>query len=89
MWRDEALLLDMLIAARHVRDFASNLSQDGFASDILVQSAVQHQLQIIGEAASKVSEDLRKSHPEVPWTPIIGLRHRLVHDYPRIDLMKV
>jgi uncharacterized protein with HEPN domain len=41
------------------------------------------------EAASKVSRPFRDSHPEISWVRIIGFRHRLVHDYPRIELPKV
>jgi len=43
----------------------------------------------MGEAAGKVSRDFQQAHPEIPWQPIIGLRHRLVHDYPRIGLPKI
>jgi uncharacterized protein with HEPN domain len=42
---------------------------------------VVHHLQIIGEAASKISEALREEHPEVAWGGMIGMRHVLVHDY--------
>jgi uncharacterized protein with HEPN domain len=43
-------------------------------------------LQIIGEAASKLSADLRTAHPEVPWSRIIGMRNVLIHDYLAIDI---
>ena len=46
-------------------------------------------LQVIGEAAGKVSTEYRVLHPEIPWNPIIGLRNRVVHDYPRIELTTV
>jgi uncharacterized protein with HEPN domain len=46
-------------------------------------------LQIIGEAAGRVSDTTRSQHPEVSWHEMIGMRHRLVHDYFRIDLGKV
>ena len=51
----------------------------------MAQYAVSHALQIIGEAAARVSEDTRNSLVDVPWTQLIGLRNRLVHDYGRID----
>jgi len=89
MWRDSALLLDMLLAAREVRTFASGLDWPAFAADRLMQAACQHQLQVIGEAASMVSPEFRAAHAEIDWTRIIGLRHRLVHDYNRIDLAKI
>lgn len=89
MWRDDAYLLDMLIYARRARDMNAGSSLDSFLAEEMRQFATLHVLQIVGEAASKVSPDFRKAHPEIPWERIMGLRHRLVHDYPRIDLPKV
>ena len=51
----------------------------------MAQYAVSHALQIIGEAAARVSDDTRNSVLDVPWTQLIGLRNWLVHDYGRID----
>ena len=84
MWRDHAYLLDMLTAARDARDFAAGLTRDGYEASRLAQYAVSHALQIIGEAAARVSDDTRNSALDVPWTQLIGLRNRLVHDYGRI-----
>jgi uncharacterized protein with HEPN domain len=55
----------------------------------MLQFATQRVLQIVGEAASKVSEEYRQAHPEIPWQQIAAFRHRLVHDYTRIDLARV
>ena len=85
MWRDSALLLDMLLAAREVLQFTSDLTQDQFQADSLRRSGTYYQLQTIGEAASKISPDFKAAHPEIPWPPIIGLRHQLVHNYARIN----
>jgi uncharacterized protein with HEPN domain len=89
MWRDAAYLLDMLIAARRVREFLVRVTQDEFMRSRLHQDAVMRSLQIIGEAARKVLPETKQAHPEIPWHSIIGLRHRLVHDYTRIDVTKV
>jgi uncharacterized protein with HEPN domain len=89
MWRDSALLLDMLLAARKVRTFNAAATWGTFQADEMLQSATEYQLQIVGEAASKVSKEFQVAHPEVPWPKIVGLRHRLVHDYPRIELPKI
>lgn len=89
MWRDNACLLDMLIYARKALIFCEASTLEQFMSDDMLQSATLHVLQIIGEAANKVSADYQNSHPEIPWQKIINLRHRLVHDYPRIELPKV
>jgi uncharacterized protein with HEPN domain len=89
MWRDEHLLLDMLIYARRARDFNAGIDWPRFATDQKLQYATQYALQVIGEAASKVSREFRDAHPEIPWEKISAFRHRLVHDYPRIELPKV
>jgi len=47
---------------------------------------VIHHPQILGEAACRISDELHVSHPEIPWTKIIGMRNILVHDYIGIDL---
>lgn len=48
-----------------------------------------HVIQIVGEAAIKISDDFKSTHPQIPWTAIKGMRHRFVHDYTRIDLPTV
>jgi uncharacterized protein with HEPN domain len=62
-------------------EFTSNHSRQEFESDIKNWSATCYQLQIIGEAASKVSSDCKAVHTEIPWRKIVGLRHHLVHNY--------
>ena len=89
MWRDEALLLDMLLSARKALRFTDGMDWSRFQSDELVQNAVMHVIQVIGEASSKVTDAFKTAHPEVPWPAIVGMRHRLVHDYTRIDLPTV
>lgn len=86
MQRDDAYLLDMLLAARRAAQHASGIEREPFASSLLHQDAVIHQLHIIGEAARKVSEDEKKKHPYIDWPGIIGMRHRLVHDYRNIRI---
>lgn len=89
MWRDDAYLLDILIAARKVLRYVQGISWDTFQSDTLLQDAVMRNLQIIGEAAQRVSKELKEKHPEIAWAPMAGMRNRLVHEYFRIDLEKV
>lgn len=89
MWRDDAYLLDMLLAARKVREFTEKATWDQFETDDLTQNAVMRQIQIIGEAARKVSVQYQQEHPEIPWKGIIGMRHRLVHEYFNIIPQRV
>lgn len=91
MWRDEAYLLDILIliAARHAKEFITSMSREDFERSKLHQDAVMRNLEIIGEAASKISLETRNALPQIPWSDIIGMRNRLIHEYFRIDLQKV
>ncbi|MBN2020137.1 MAG: DUF86 domain-containing protein [Sedimentisphaerales bacterium] len=81
MWRDDAYMLDMLLAARKAQKFTYNVNWEQFKADDLLQNAVMHQIQIIGEAARKISQQYKDSHPEISWQGIIGMRNRLVHEY--------
>jgi len=81
MWRDDAYVLDMLLAARKVLEFTRGVNWERFERDELVQNAVMRQIQIIGEAARSLSPEYRSEHPEVPWRDIVGMRNRLVHEY--------
>ena len=89
MRRDEAYLLDILIAARQAIEFVEGLTWEEFVASDLHQSAVVRALEIIGEAASRVSQDMRDAYPELPWPQMIGMRHRLIHEYFRVDLATV
>jgi uncharacterized protein with HEPN domain len=79
--RDEAYLLDILIAARKVRRFTEGLSYQQFCTHEMVQSAVIREFQVIGEAVRLLSDEFKTTHPAIDWTAIIGMRNRLVHEY--------
>lgn len=83
---DESRLLDILLASRAARGFVAGLSHDEFVGDDRTQSAVCLKLEIIGEAARTITQRFKDAHPEIPWARIVGLRHRIVHEYFRLDL---
>lgn len=87
--RDAALLLDMLLAARDARSFVEGLDEAAFFASRLHQNAVIRSVEVIGEAAGKVSAATQADHPEIPWRDITGMRHRLIHGYGdvRLDLV--
>jgi uncharacterized protein with HEPN domain len=89
MWRDDAYLLDMLLATRKVQQFTQGVTWNQFQDDEMLQNAVMRLIQIVGEAARKVSPEFKQAHPEIPWQGIIGMRNRLVHDYFRIESSRV
>lgn len=89
MWRDAAHLLDMLIAAKETIEFSRGLTWEEFRGSSLHQHAIAKALENIGEAARKVSEEMKTEHPEIPWVQIVSLRHRIAHDYFRLDLVRM
>jgi len=89
MQRDEGYLLDMLLAARTVHEYTAGVTDEDFSTNGMLRDAVMRQIQIIGEAARCVSKPFRDAHPEIPWQDIIGMRHRLVHHYFRIQVTLV
>ncbi len=89
MPRDDAYLLDILIAARKALAFVEGMTWEAFVESELHQSAVMRPLEIIGEAASHVSEATRQAHSQIPWAEMIGMRHRLIHEYFRVDVKVV
>ncbi len=89
MRRDEAYLLDMMLAARKALRHIDRLNWAEFESSELHQDAVLHSLEIIGEAARRVSQEFQDRHPEIPWKDMAGMRNRLVHEYFRINLAAV
>ena len=85
MRSDRERLLDILEAIERI-DAHKKLPRSDFDTDELLQVWFVHYLQIIGEAASRLSEEMRTQHPEVPWGQMIGMRHILVHGYFEVDL---
>lgn len=81
---DRVYLWDMLTAARAVVSFTHGRSLIEYEGDLLLRSAVERQIEIIGEAARRVSKELQEAHPEIPWRPIQAQRHVLAHDYGEI-----
>lgn len=84
--RDAALLLDMLLAGRDALSFVEGLTEAAFLASRLHQNAVIRSLEIIGEAAGKVSAETQAAHPEIPWREVTGMRHRLIHGYGEVRL---
>ena len=89
MPRDDAHLLDILKAARLAIEFKGPAEKAEFLEDAKTQSAVLHQLLIIGEAVKRMSPEFRTAHPEVPWRLIAGTRDKLNHFYEGVELEEV
>jgi len=85
MRREELYLRDIVEAAGHIAGFIQGMDHSGFQESELVRSAVVQKLSLIGEAAARVSEQLRDGHPEIPWPKIVAFRNILIHSYFGID----
>lgn len=85
MRSDEERLRDIAEAIERI-DRYTKAGRHAFDSDELIQNWVVHHLQIIGEAARRLSEEWKAAHPDIPWRAIVGMRHILVHSYFEIDL---
>ncbi len=76
----------MLDAAKEARSFASGKKRSDLDNNRQLALALVKDIEIIGEAASKVSQETRTKHPAIPWLDIINMRNRLIHAYFDIDL---
>jgi uncharacterized protein with HEPN domain len=82
---DTSYLADMLSFAREVLTFTEGRSFSNYKTDVALRRSVERATELIGEAASNVSDARRAAHPEIPWRKIIGQRNVLIHDYGDVD----
>jgi uncharacterized protein with HEPN domain len=87
--RDPANLWDMLEAAKRIQLFLKDQTFEDFLRNEMLRAAVERNLEIIGEAARRLSEELRQEHPGIPWRRIIALRNVLIHEYDDIDFKEI
>jgi len=76
----------MLDYAREAVDLASSRRRTDLDTDRIFRFAMTHLVEIVGEAASRVSQAFRADHQGIPWKGIVGLRNRLIHGYSEVDL---
>jgi|SRR5712671_1706883 len=86
---DAAILIDIAHAAQLVVKFVGGVEQTAFETDEMRQSAVLHQILVIGEAVKRLSPEVRSGNPEIPWASMAGMRDRLIHAYDTVDLEEV
>jgi len=82
-WR--VLVQDMIDHSRYARAHAAGLDEAAFVADLKTVHAVTRCVEIIGEAARSIPQDIRDRSPEIPWSQIVGTRHILAHHYGRVD----
>ena len=87
MQKDDLIRMrHMLDAARNALTFVAGRSRSDLARDPMLMFALVRAVEVIGEAASKVSRDCQERFSEISWPKIIGMRHRLIHGYDDINL---
>ncbi|GAB4178263.1 MAG: DUF86 domain-containing protein [Geothermobacteraceae bacterium] len=90
MSRDVSLYLnDILASGRAIQRYLCNTSYEDFLADRMRQSAVIREFEIIGEAVSKLPDDLKGREKDIPWQDIKDFRNLLVHEYFGVDLLIV
>lgn len=86
MSRDSATILDIVKASRRILTFTNGVDRSAFDGNLEKQSAVIHQVTILGEAVKRLSAEFRARHPAVAWQDIAGMRDVLIHDYDNVVL---
>jgi uncharacterized protein with HEPN domain len=90
MTRDvRVYVADILESIGKIEEYTKGASRDDFMANTQTQDAVLRRLEIIGEAAKGIGEDVRSKYPAVPWKEIAGLRDVLIHAYFGVNLERV
>ncbi len=83
---DQVRLTHMLNAAEDAINFTHAKTREDLDLDRMLTLALVKSIEIVGEAAARVSDETKNEHPEIPWQNIIGMRNRLIHTYFDINL---
>lgn len=87
--RQDGLLLDILESARSIRSYLAGVSRESFMANEEKQDAVLRRFEIIGEAASRLSQETQALFPTLPFRSMRGMRNIIAHDYGDVDLAQV
>ena len=89
MKSDKIYLIHIIQSITSILEYTKGMSDQDFYSNRLVIDAVIRNFEVIGEASKRVSTELRKSNPEIPWNRMAGFRDKLIHDYIKVNLQLV
>ncbi len=82
--RDKSYIFDMINYSQEIIDITFDENHSSFQQNRLKRLAVERLIEIIGEAANHVSKEVIENNNDIPWSKIIGLRNKIVHDYGEI-----
>ena len=81
---DLSYLIDIVDCILDINEFTNSVNYNQFEKDKMRKLAVERQLEVIGQAANKISNEVQNNLENIPWKNIIGLRNKLAHDYGEI-----
>ena len=89
MSRDDTYLVDILESVKIALGYVSGKSWDEFYEDIQCQDPVVRRIEIVGEAARRVSQATRDKYPQIPWREMTSMRNLVIHEYDVVDINQV
>ncbi len=82
-------IYNIIEAIKSINKFIGKMSFEEFSKDDKTVSAVTRKFEIIGEAANRIPKTIQKKYDNIPWSYMIGMRNKIIHDYDAVNLMIV
>lgn len=85
MKNDKAYIEHIFLCISKIYEYTKGVDKESFIKDEMIQDAVIRNIEIIGEATKKISDNLKSTYFEIPWKEMAGMRDKLIHDYMGVD----
>lgn len=86
---DRVYLRDILDCIAQIESYLAGVNYESFCQDTMRRDAIVRRIEIIGEAARQLSSNFRDQHSEIPWSDVVGMRNKIIHDYFDVDWQTV